>query len=202
MVTLAGVTDKNLRGSSVDHSPINGSRGFPVKFELESLITFSDPSDLAPRSLADLRSVRTQYEEIENGLSYSRRIIQGRLDTIAVELDRRSEGAADNDVLSRLPDALAAHTRGPGLPRHAGELEPPEWSDQITGELDEILTPMSLSRLTELDESELRRAAANIAKLEREVSEFRREIHRRIDRLQEELISRYQSGATVDDLLA
>lgn len=173
-----------------------------MKFELESLITFSDPRDLAPRSLADLRSVRTQYEEIENGLSYSRRIIQGRLDTIAVELDRRSEGAADNDVLSRLPDALAAHTRGPGLPRHAGELEPPEWSDQITGELDEILTPMSLSRLTELDESELRRAAADIAKLEREVSEFRREIHRRIDRLQEELISRYQSGATVDDLLA
>ncbi len=172
-----------------------------MQFELESLITFSDPSDLSSRSLADLREIRTRYEEIENGLSYSRRIIQGRLDTIAVELDRRDDDSSEEDVIARLPDALAAHTRGPGLPRHAGELEPPEWSDRITSELDEILTPMNLSRLSELDDSELRRATAEIGTLEREVSEFRREIHRRIDRLQEELITRYQSGATVDDLL-
>lgn len=173
-----------------------------MQFELESLITFSDPSDLASRSLAELREIRTRYEEIENGLSYSRRIIQGRLDTIAVELDRRQEGVRDNDVISRLPDALAAHTRGPGMPRHASELEPPDWTDQITGQLDQILTPMKLSQLSELEETDLREATAEIGVLEREVSEFRREIHRRIDRLQEELIGRYQSGATVDDLLA
>lgn len=201
MAASVSLTDKNQRGPSVDQPIINKSRGFQVEFELESLITFSDPSDLASSSLADLRDLRTRYEEVENGLSYSRRIIQGRLDTIAVELDRRSEGVDHDDVLSRLPDALAAHTRGPGLPRHAGELEPPEWTDQITGELDEILTPINLSRLTELDEVELRRATTEIGMLEREVSEFRREIHRRIDRLQEELIGRYQSGATVDDLL-
>lgn len=38
--------------------------------------------------------------------------------------------------------------------------------------------------------------------LERRLSDSRRDLHRRIDRIQDELVGRYRSGASVDDLLS
>ena len=108
---------------------------------------------------------------------------------------------AADDLLDRLPEALAAHTRGPGLPRPVRDVDPPEWADGIVSELDEILTPSELGRIAELDGAQLVTAAARIGDLERDLSAARHEMHRRIDRVQDELVGRYRSGATVDDLL-
>ncbi|MHB1137762.1 MAG: RsiG family protein [Microthrixaceae bacterium] len=171
-----------------------------MRFELDELITITEPADLGGCTLADLRVIRDHYQDLEHGLSYARRIVQGRLDTVTVELDRRRDGTGE-DLLQRLPDALAAHTRGPGLPRPVRDVDPPEWADGIVGELDEILTPSELGELSELSEGRLRDAAERIADLERELSGSRHEMHRRIDRVQDELVGRYRSGATVDDLL-
>ena len=44
-------------------------------------------------------------------------------------------------------------------------------------------------------------AVSSIAELEREVSGSRREVQRRMDRVQDEIVARYQAGASVDDLL-
>ncbi len=171
-----------------------------MHIDLDELITTPAPDDLTVCSLAELRSVRDQYQDVENGLSYARRIVQGRLDTVAVELERRRDGAAD-DLLQRLPDALAAHSRGPGLPRPMPDLEPPAWADGLLAGADQALPPASLARLAELSDAELDAAAGGLADLERELSAARSELHRSIDRVQDELVGRYRSGATVDDLL-
>ncbi|MEI7886403.1 MAG: hypothetical protein WCJ04_03335 [Actinomycetes bacterium] len=172
-----------------------------MRFDLIKLITISEPENLEDCSLPELREIRDHYQDLENGLSYARRIVQGRLDTVTVELDRRTEGVTEDDVLERLPDALAAHSRGPGLPRPVRDVEPPEWADEIVLELDEILTPAELGQLTELPTERLSQAALGIGDLELAVSKLRHEMHDRIDRVQDELIGRYRSGATVDDLL-
>lgn len=172
-----------------------------VRIAVEDLITFSEPEDLSTASLPELRELRDGYQQVENGISYARRIVQGRLDTVSVELERRAE-AAGEDLLSRLPKALAAHTRGPGMPRPPQDLEPPDWADEIVAELDELLTPLQIARLTELDDDTLMTGAERIGQLEQELSDARRFLHSRIDRIQEELVGRYRRGAPVDDLLA
>lgn len=173
-----------------------------VDISLEQLITFDEPTDLSSLALADLRGLRDRYQEIENGLSYARRLIQGRLDTVSVEMERRTEHDADRDLVHRLPSALAAHTRGPGLPRPNPELEPPSWADDLVADVDRVLGPAALGDLTDMSDGALADAAASIAVDEREVSAVRHEVHRRIDRVQDEIVSRYRAGASVDDLLS
>ena len=175
-----------------------------MRIELDELITIDEPGDLSSCSLAELRVVRDHYQDVEHGLSYARRIVQGRLDTVSVELERRGDVAAgevSGDLLERLPDALAAHTRGPGLPRPFRDLEPPVWADSLLVELDEVLTPSQLAEISELDGADLATAAARMGDVERDLSAMRHEVHRRVDRVQDELVGRYRSGATVDDLL-
>jgi hypothetical protein len=168
---------------------------------VDDLIDFSEPEDLAACSLPQLRELRDGYQEIENGFSYARRIVQGRLDTVSVELERRAEHDADTDLVHRLPTALAAHTRGPGLPRPGQGLEPPAWADDVVAELDRLLTPAQVGHLTDLEDAVLLRAAEDIAGLERDLSASRQDLHRRIDRVQSEIVGRYRGGASVDDLL-
>ena len=155
---------------------------------VDDMITFTEPEDLSTCSLPQLRELRDSYQSVENGFSYARRIVQGRLDTVSVELERRAEHDPDTDLVHRLPTALAAHTRGPGLPRPQGDL-------------DRILTPTQIGHLSELDDAALLAAAEQMGSLERSLSESRRDLHRRIDRIQDELVGRYRGGASVDDLL-
>ena len=168
---------------------------------VEQLITFDEPADLAACPLAELRSLRDAYQEVEHGLSYARRIVQGRLDTVAVEFERRAENDPDTDLVHRLPSALAAHTRGPGLPRPGQELDPPAWSDEIVSEADRILGSHAVAGLSNVAEPELVETMTALADLERDVSTVRRDVQRRMDRVQDEIVARYQAGASVDDLL-
>ena len=168
---------------------------------VDELITFPEPDDLSACTLPELRDLRDGYQSVENGYSYARRIVQGRLDTVSVELERRAEHDPDTDLVHRLPSALAAHTRGPGLPRPGQDLEPPAWADDIVAELDRLLTPSQLSHLSDLGDEDLLQAAEEIGALERSLSAARQDLHRRIDRVQDELVGRYRSGASVDDLL-
>ncbi len=168
--------------------------------DVEALVEVDEPADLTTCSMQELRSVRDAYQEVENGLSYARRMVQGRLDTVSSELERR-RGSDEAGLVDRLPSALAGGTRGPGLPRPPQDLEPPEWAAAVVAELDSVVSPAELGRLADLDDARLASAAERIATYERRVSTARREVHARMDRIQEELITRYRDGASVDDLL-
>jgi len=181
-------------------SPRPTDRAPTVNIDLDELITIPAPADLTGCSLADLRTIRDHHQDVENGLSYARRIVQGRLDTVATEMERRRDGGAEG-LIERLPGALAGHSRGPGLPRPMPDLEPPAWADDLLAGADMGLSTSQMAGLSELDESELERAAVALGSLERELSDARHQMHRGIDRVQDELVGRYRSGATVDDLL-
>lgn len=173
-----------------------------MRFDLETLTDIPEPGDLSALELAELRVLRSRLEEVENGLSYARRMVQGRLDTLGIELDRRRLGRGKPDqVMSRLPGALADRTRSQGTPRPPAELEPPDWADEILAEVDEYLTPSEMADLPSIGDVELSTAVERIAAVERALSDTRRGMHVRIDRIQEELVGRYRAGASVDDLL-
>lgn len=166
------------------------------------MIDIPEPGDLSTLELADLRALRARLEEVENGLSYARRLVQGRLDTLAIELERRRNSPEDEvRIVSRLPRALAERTRSEGVGRPPVTLEPPAWADEIVSEVDEFLTPSQKADLPSIDDSDLSEVIERIAGVERQLSAERRALHTRIDRIQEELIGRYRGGASVDDLL-
>ncbi|MEZ5239631.1 MAG: hypothetical protein R2716_12045 [Microthrixaceae bacterium] len=172
-----------------------------MRIHPEDLIVEHEPDNLAELEMAQLRDWRERLQTVEYGYSYARRVVQGRLDTLMGELERRRSGTEGSSLVEDLPSALGNHISGPGLPRPTRDLEPPEWADTLLEELDEIMGPGELATLHEIDLDELADAAQRTSTLEHELSAARSTLHKRIDRVQAELISRYRSGAGVEDLL-
>ena len=174
---------------------------------LDHLLDGIDPGILSQRDMVDLRQLRQEYQEIETGLSFGRRLVQGRLDIVLAEQDRRSGGPGErlggpDEVLGRLPDVLAQHSRGGGSRRLIPDLELPDFIDVFTGELDHLISADELRRLPELDDARIDAAVDRLGELEQQLSRNRAELHRTIDEVQDEIVGRYRSGsASVDDLL-
>jgi len=161
--------------------------------------------DLAQRPVEEIRAMRAECTELETGLSYFRRLVQGRLDIVGREQERRRSGAdapALHDVIGELPEIFSEQRRPGGIGRLPQSLDPPDPDPALTARLDEIAGPGQLSGLPELADTDLEALAAQLGDLEREVSQYRRQMFDRIDALQSELTERYRTGrASVDSLL-
>ena len=154
--------------------------------------------------LEDIRGRRDEATELETGLSYMRRIVQGRLDIVLAEQRHREQGdrADVSDLVDELPAILSGNVHAPGLGRLPVLLGPGELDEDLERRLEEILPASSLPALGELDEDRLHRAAEGLTEFERSVSAQRRGVLDVLDRLQEEIVRRYRTGeATVDSLL-
>ena len=157
----------------------------------------------------ELRAVRSRCQSLENALSYVRRLIQGRVDIVGGELQRRREGGGSGDVselIGRLPDILSEGSRsegGPGSVRPPHSMEPDsDVTAQLEVMLDEVITSGELGSVAELDEDRLEAALAGLNDLEDRVSANRKTLHSVIDSVQREVIRRYSSGEeSVDNLL-
>ncbi|MGY1602867.1 RsiG family protein [Geodermatophilus sp. SYSU D00815] len=151
--------------------------------------------------MGEVRRLRRQAEQEEVNLSYTRRLLQGRLDIVRRELQRR----ADNDgrsLVDLLPEILAEKGRGPahGLGRHqtVQPAAPEEYESWVNG-----LTDVDLSAITELSDAQLEKAARALAEAEKGLSERRRGVQQVMDALAGELGRRYRDGeADVAALLA
>lgn len=146
----------------------------------------------------DLKSRRAECQQVEAKLSYLRRLVQGRLDIVSAELERRVGGQAGgdlSDLVERLPEILADRVRAPGPGRMPTNLVPPD-DDELTAEVDAISGPNALTSLPDLSEEELRDVSARLADLERRVSAQRKAVFGVIDKLQDELASRYEQMGT------
>jgi hypothetical protein len=173
----------------------------------------TDPSFLAEldtREMDELRAVRSRCQSLENSLSYVRRLIQGRVDIVGGELQRRREGGDAGDtseLIGRLPDILSEGTRsagGPGSVRPPHSLAPdPEVTAKLEVMLDAVIAADDLGNVSEIDEAALMSGLVRLNELEDEVSDHRRRLHRVIDTVQAEVTRRYTTGeATVDELLS
>jgi hypothetical protein len=156
--------------------------------------------------IEEIRSRRDFASEVEVGLSYVRRLIQGRLDIVLAEVRRRETGEAESNIaelVERLPEILSDRVRAPGNGRLPTLMAPAEAELAEVERLNAIVNAEALGSLPERDDAALRGIADSLAELEHEVSGGRRAIHDVIDRLQDELVRRYKSGeAIVDTLLS
>jgi len=174
----------------------------------ETVARILDPgylADLGERSTDDVRAMRSECQAIETGLSYLRRVVQGRLDIVDAELTRRRGGGDPGDLsalIEQLPEILGDHLRAPGNGRLTSALEPGEVDAELQARLDAIVAETELDTITEVDDAGLTAARDALAQLEQDVSTQRRSLFDRIDRLQAELTRRYKTGeATVESLL-
>ena len=154
--------------------------------------------------MEELRARRAECQELEVGLSYARRLTQGRLDIAGAELRRRTEGGDPIDLhslVAQLPDILSDRIHAPGFGRLPTFMAPGKAAD-FTGELDAVASARILGRLEELGDDEVRRLVDELHELEQSISARRRALHESIDRFQAEITRRYRTGeASVESLL-
>jgi hypothetical protein len=159
------------------------------------------------KSLTEVREMRAECEQVEAALSFSRRVLHGRLDIVASERERRRSGQGGpelDELVERLPSILVDHQARPASPQTRLVLTPaPECvTDELVELLDSVAGPATLSHLGELGDGELDALVEQLAGLERQLSEARRGLHERIDSLQREITGRYERGeATIESLL-
>ncbi|QGG93780.1 RsiG family protein [Actinomarinicola tropica] len=173
--------------------------------ELERVLGNVPDGGLAELSLDDIRARRSTAEVLEESVSYLRRVIQVRLDILGTELAHRRSGDARADtteLIGRLPEILAEHTRGPGSAQPPKEIRAPQVDAALEAAIDEIVPTSRLAGVVDIDDDELAELIDRLEHLEAEVSATRHSLHSRIDALQAEIIRRYRTGeASVDSLL-
>ena len=159
--------------------------------------------DAAMRSpMAEVRRLRRQAEQEEVNLSYTRRLLQGRLDIVRRELQRRAEDDG-RSLVDLLPEILSERGRGPahGLGRH--QTVQPSAPEEYEAWVNSLTPGADLSAIGDLSDAKLEKAARALAAAESGLSERRRGVQQVMDALAAELGRRYRDGeADVAALLA
>ncbi len=173
--------------------------------DLQTLLDPGYLGDVTTRPMAEVRAMRAECQEVESGLSLLRRIVQGRLDIVGVELTRRAEGGDPSDLpelIAQLPGVLADRTSTPGVGRLPQIMAPGALPPELEAELEAITGAGHLAELPTLADAELTSVADELSAFEQKVSHHRRALFDRIDALQAEITRRYKTGeASVDALL-
>jgi hypothetical protein len=161
---------------------------------------FLEKATQAP--MAEVRLLRRRAEQEEVNLSYTRRLLQGRLDIVRRELQRRAEDDG-RSLVDLLPEILSEKGRGPahGLGRH--QTVQPSAPEEYETWVNSLAPGVDLSAITDLTDAKLEKAARALAEAEKGLSERRRGVQQVMDGLAAELGRRYRDGeADVAALLA
>lgn len=172
---------------------------------LDDILADSYLDGIEARATPQLRSMRAECEEEEQGLSYARRVLQGRLDILRAELLRR-EGEGDEQaesLLARLPDILGHdHAATDPLQARATRVGVPTLAEEYGEAVDAIVDESKLRSVPDLPPEELEDLIDRLAEHERHLSSLRSQIFDRIDRIRDELAARYRDGrASISELL-
>lgn len=193
-----------MNGPSALRPPV-GTLRFVAPSRSERLLDDDYLGDLTARPLDEIRRMRAECQSVEVGLSYLRRLVQGRIDIVAAHQQRRAGGGGDlSSLVDALPGILAEHTHAGGPGRLPTLMAPSDDDEaELAAELDAIVAPGELASLDRASDDDLARMLDSLTALERAVSRRRRALHERIDALQAELTRRYKSGeASVEALLS
>ena len=151
--------------------------------------------------LADVRALRDEAEQEEVDLSYIRRLIQGRMDIVRAELNRR-EGGAEGSLVDNLAKVLADEPRSGarGLGRHV-TVEPSR-VDSHRRYVEALVADVDLSDTSARSSDELHHAMRVLSDEEQTLSAKRRQVQNVMDSCQAEITRRYKDGeADVSALL-
>jgi hypothetical protein len=171
--------------------------------EPSDLLTDAELASLGDFETAELRVRRERCERAEEAVSYTRRLLQGRLDLLRAELARRDGDQADR-LLDHLSTILAGDERHGDAPAHtrSTRVRVPVDADRYASVLDQIVDEATLLTAGDQPIDALEAAVERVAAAERDLSERRRSLFTRIDALRAELAERYKDGrADVGELL-
>lgn len=163
----------------------------------ERIQRLTDPayvSALDARSLDELRDMKLECNEIENALSYLRRLAQARIEILKAESERRARGGSVEDLVKDLPRILSEEsgrstftdTRVP-QPDATIELHWPDGRETLVQDT-------TLANLPVLPDEELTSTLASLGDFENELSGLRRDMHGVIDALEQEIAARQVAG--------
>ncbi len=152
-------------------------------------------------SMPELRTYRDEAIQEETDLSYIRRLVQGRMDILQAELDRR-EGGGTGSLIDALPGILAEAPRGPahGLGRHS-TVEPSRAAEHRRY-VEQLVADVDLSDVFAREPAELITVLEALRDEEEDISAKRRRVQQVVDACSAELTRRYRDGeADASDLL-
>ena len=151
--------------------------------------------------LAEVRELRTEAEQEEVDLSYLRRMIQGRLDILRAELNRR-DSSSSQTLVEGLAEILADEPRAParGLGRHT-TVEPSR-ADSHRRYVEALVANVDLSDTGARSTDEIAHAMRTLSEEEQSISAKRRAVQKVMDACSAEITRRYRDGeADVSALL-
>ncbi len=151
-------------------------------------------------SLEELGDKRRLVNELENELSYYRRLLHSRLDLLRFELARR-RGEETRSLIDALPDLLAGGLTGDGpgrgnpLGRLRGDFAPA--FPEVERRFNRITDNDFLTRLPELTKADLEEVERELGEIEDDLSGTRARLHEVHDAIVAELGVRYQAADSV-----
>jgi len=148
-------------------------------------------SGLAELSLAELRERRDECLAEREYLSLLRRLVQGRVEILKAEIERRGSGD-QSPLVERLATILAGEPQGSSRGEAVRVGVPEEEMLLARRRVERLVADAGMSDPTALDDDRLGRAVDLLASEEREVSERRAAVISVLDRFQDELKRRYK----------
>ena len=164
---------------------------------IQRLIDPAFVAALDTRGVDELRAMKTECNEIENALSYRRRLAQARIEILEAESERRARGGSVEDLVKDLPRILSAES---GRSSIADTRVPPpdapsldlHWPDGR----EELIADTTLAHLPLLPPEELESTLERLRTFERELSDLRTQMHGVIDAVEGEIAQRQVAGTT------
>lgn len=169
-----------------------GDRDTGGRRRIDRVLARGFAEDLADLPLEEIRRRRDECLAEREYLSFVRRLVQGRLDILRAEVERRATGRP-GPIIDELPSILAPD--GPRSSRgEAPRLAPLPEAEMAEGRrhVERLLADVSMSDPSALDDEELGRAIGLLEEEERSVSDARAAVIGVHDRLQEEIKRRYR----------
>jgi hypothetical protein len=153
------------------------------------------PAEPGALDLAQLRARRRELQELDDVVSYVRRVAQARADLARAELARRSGAGSETeltaDLRGVLADRLLSDSDRPPRPAEDFSEHP-----RAVG-LDRLCADHGFGRLPELSPGELEALVDVLDNFERGVSAERHDVFTELDELTAELVRRYRDQGNV-----
>jgi hypothetical protein len=169
----------------------------PARRKLDQVLDEEFLHDIDEIELNQLRTRRQLAVDVENELSYYRRLLHGRMDLLRFERRRRT-GEESRSLVESLAEILADPSRGEGHdPRRTIlDTDLPPMPDIGRREVDAVLGDVVLVTLDSVDDAGLTKALEAVEAIEREISDKRHRVQQVADLLSAQIAERYRSGTS------
>lgn len=169
----------------------------PSRRRLDQVLDPEFLDDIDEIPLDELRSRRQMALDVENELSYYRRLLHGRMDLLRFEQRRRS-GEESRSLIESLAEILVDPDREQTSDHRRTILDTdlPQIPDTGRRDIDAVLGDDVLVKLDSVDDDGITTALDAVQAIEREISDKRQKVQRAADLLATQIAERYRSGTS------